>query len=163
MTPAVFIQQRIRDRRRGRILSPVVTARTFNPIRVTTPYHELGPLWSLGYHTGEDHPAPIGSLAVATTWGRVVVAGANGQGYGADYGNIVVVRTASGWFDAMFCHLSQIHVRVGDSVVPGKIVGLTGESGHVTAPHLHFEVRPAGGRFGSDVRPINVKQKGHRP
>jgi murein DD-endopeptidase MepM/ murein hydrolase activator NlpD len=163
MTPQDFIRQQIRDRRRGGVLCPAVAPETYTPYHVSTPYHKEGDLWSLGYHTGEDHPCPIGSLAVATSWGTVVAAGENGAGYGADYGNIVVVRTRSGLFDAMFCHLSSISVHVGQDVVPGQIVGHTGDTGHTFGPHLHFEVRPAGGRFGSDVRPINVKQKGHTP
>lgn len=158
-----FIRQQIQDRRGGGVLCPAVSpAPDFAPFHVGTPYRETGKLWSLGYHTGEDHPCPVGSLAVATAWGTIVAAGDNGAGYGADYGTVVVVRSRSGW-DAMFCHLSKIEVRLGEKVVPGQVVGLTGESGHVSGPHLHFEVRPAGGRFGSDVRPINVKQKGHTP
>jgi murein DD-endopeptidase MepM/ murein hydrolase activator NlpD len=162
MNRAQLIKQSKRDRKHGRILCPALDAHTYKPFRVTTPYRKQGSLWSLGYHTGEDHACPIGSLAVATSWGHVVTAGPRGAGYGADFGTIVVVRTRSGLFDYMFCHLSVIKVKVGQKVKPGQVVGLTGATGHVEGAHLHFEARPAGGRFGSDIRTINVKQKGHK-
>jgi len=48
-------------------------------------------------------------------------------------------------------------VKAGDKITPGMTVGLTGATGHVTGPHSHFEARPAGGRYGSDVHPYLVK------
>lgn len=167
MKQAGFIVQQSAAREAGEILAPCFTT-AFQPIRVSLPYaisnEAAGQDWAAGHHTGEDHACPEGSLAAAVSWGKVVAIGPNGAGsYGAAYGNLVVVRTANGFWDYMFAHLSSFRVGLGFEVEPGTIVGLTGATGNVTAPHLHFEARPAGGRYGSDVRTINVKQKGHRP
>jgi murein DD-endopeptidase MepM/ murein hydrolase activator NlpD len=44
----------------------------------------------------------------------------------------------------MYAHLSRIAVRLGERVEVGERIGLVGSSGHVTGPHLHFEVRLRG-------------------
>lgn len=138
------------------------------PLKVSTPYRETNEqagahLWSLGYHTGEDYPAPAGTPVYAVTWGHVVGVGWAGGllGWGADYGLMVIIRTASGEHDYGYAHLSTLDVRQGAKVCPGILLGRTGATGHVTGAHLHFEARPAGGRFGSDVRPLLVKQRQH--
>jgi hypothetical protein len=48
-------------------------------------------------------------------------------------------------YTTIYAHLSQALVKPGDSVVKGQLVGKSGETGHVTGPHLHFEVRKNGG------------------
>lgn len=143
-------------RRAGKVAFVVVDAVTGDPYPVTTPYGRRGPLWSLGYHTGEDHACPVGSLALATSFGKVV---AVGNAWGESYGLQVVIRTASGDYDYAHNHLSSATVDVGDHVEPGTVLGHTGQTGHAFGPHTHFEARPAGGRFGSDVHPIRVKQR----
>lgn len=174
MTPYQFVRRQIRRRRRGRVVPPCVTVE-FETLPVTTPYGATGnPAWSLGRHTGEDHAAPTGALAVAVSWGVVVcvarwrlgqptrAAGPVVQ-WGSAYGTHVIIRTASGAYDYAYCHLSSIEqgVEPGVRVFPGMILGRTGHSGGSGdfGPHLHLEARPAGGRFGSDVNPIHVKQQ----
>jgi murein DD-endopeptidase MepM/ murein hydrolase activator NlpD len=164
MKPKHLIKSEIAARKAGRIICPALHPDTGVPYLVTTDYHVEGDAWSLGYHTGEDHACPVGSLAIATTWGAVVAAGPN-TGYGSDYGNIVVIRKRDQKYDYMLCHLSQVLAEVGQDVKPGTVVGLTGHSGHVLPPgpdgaHLHFETRPAAGHFGSDVDPRFAKQAG---
>lgn len=158
-----FIRRQIYARTHGKILDPVAEPRTFEPLPVTFRYGitnaEAGIQWQAGHHTGEDHACPDGSLAVAVSWGVVVAAGP-GTSYGPSYGNVVVVRTRNGRWDALYAHLRDVRAKVGQSVRPGQILGHTGHSGFVTGSHLHFECRPAGGRYGSDVDPVHVK-KGH--
>lgn len=161
ITAEEFITHQINLRHDGGILCPAVTADTFAAYPVTFGYHVKTSLGSLGYHTGEDHACPIGSRAVAVTYGEVIYTAEGGGSYGADYGNIMVVRSLSG-FDQLYCHLSKFVLKVNDAVKPGVTLALTGESGHVTGPHLHYEVRPKGGHFGSDIRPLYAKQRGHR-
>lgn len=159
---ADLIAKMIRRRKRGKIIPPVLLAGSLRSVPISTPYREHGSEWSLGYHTGEDHACPPGSYALAVSWGTVLyVTGQPGNtvaSWGADYGTHVIIRTGSGRYDYMHAHLSVTLVRPGDKVRPGEIIGLTGATGHVTGPHDHFEARPAGGRFGSDVDPRRVKQ-----
>jgi murein DD-endopeptidase MepM/ murein hydrolase activator NlpD len=173
-TPEVYIKRQERRRRAGKVIPPCVGATLLRPFPVTTAYRKPGPLsqWSLGYHTGEDHAAPLGSLVNATSWGTVVCTalwirpGVMGlcEGpvtqWGDSYGTHVVIRMADGSHDYGVCHLSRILVRAGQEVRPGQTLGLVGHSGGSGnfGPHLHLEARLAGGRFGSDVNPVLVKQ-----
>lgn len=111
---------------------------------MTTAYHKRGPHWSLGYHTGADYAASTGTPCVA------VLSGSVRAGQDVSFGNYLVLR--SGGFDYWYCHLSHRNVTSG-SVRAGQEVAKVGSTGNATGPHLHFEKRPASGRFGSDVSP----------
>ena len=65
------------------------------------------------------------------------------------YGNVVWVDHGRQWL-TVYAHLSEIHVRAGESVSGRHVIGLSGSSGDVTAPHLHFEVW----RRGRPVDPV---------
>lgn len=151
----------IARRLRGRSITPCRTAPTTahpsgQALPVTTAYGKRGTMWMLGYHTGEDYACPEGSQAVAVTWGKVLAVGTTS--WGPAYGTMVIIRTASGRYDYAYCHLSAVLVKVGQKVRPGTLVGLTGATGNVTGPHLHFEARAAGGRYGADVAPRRVRR-----
>lgn len=152
-------QQYIADRRAGKVLNPCPGH------DVTTPWGIKGDAWGIGHHTGEDHAAPVGTPVVAVTWGHVIGVGWSALGWGADYGNMVIIETATGKYDYAYCHLHDMVVRVGQAVVPGMVLAHVGYTGHVlpvgpAGAHLHFEARPHGGRYGSDIDPIRVKKKG---
>lgn len=55
------------------------------------------------------------------------------------YGNYVVLE--HGIFECLYGHLDQITVRVGDAVSAGTIVGISGNTGKSTGPHLHIRIR----------------------
>lgn len=174
-TPEAYIRRQSSRRRHHRIIPPAVT-RTLVTLPVTTRYRVAGDAWSLGYHTGEDHAGPLGSLVNSVSWGTVVcvarwtdtptggvvVEAPTGpvHNWGTSYGTHVVIRTASGSYDVGYCHLADVLVAVGNRVRPGQTIGHLGVTGHTTGPHLHLEARPAGGRFGSDVDPLLVKRWG---
>ncbi|MYR44075.1 M23 family metallopeptidase [Streptomyces sp. SID5910] len=114
---------------------------------VGTPYHQSGSMWSSGYHTGTDFVVPTGTSLKAVGAGSVVSAG-----WGGAYGNQVVIRLADGYY-AQYAHLSSISVSAGQSVTAGQQIGLSGATGNVTGPHLHFEIRTTPD-YGSDVDPV---------
>ncbi|MGO4460384.1 peptidoglycan DD-metalloendopeptidase family protein [Streptomyces sp. M-16] len=113
----------------------------------STPYHQSGSMWSSGYHTGVDFVASTGTTVRAVGAGTVVSAG-----WGGAYGNEVVIRHADGKY-SQYGHLSQLSVSVGQSVTAGQRIGLSGATGNVTGPHLHFEIR-TGPSYGSDIDPL---------
>ncbi|MGX1565522.1 M23 family metallopeptidase [Streptomyces sp. NPDC055506] len=114
---------------------------------VGTPYHMSGSMWSSGYHTGVDFVVPTGTSLKAVGAGTVVSAG-----WGGAYGNQVVIQLEDGKY-AQYAHLSQLSVSAGQTVTAGQQVGLSGATGNVTGPHLHFEIRTSPD-YGSDVDPV---------
>lgn len=86
-------------------------------------------------HRGVDYGCPIGTPVVATTAG-VVVHAREGGGYGSAFGIHVIVRTGDVWH--LYAHLSDAQVDVGDHVQAGQQLGLSGATGNVTGPHLHY-------------------------
>lgn len=86
------------------------------------------------YHTGEDLRAAKGTPIEAIGDGRVVFADEM-----VVPGNNVLIDHGRGWF-SRYLHLSKINVRPGDLVHASTIVGLSGDTGRVEAPHLHWEI-----------------------
>ena len=95
-------------------------------------------LWA-HLHTGQDFTAPTGSPVVAIGDGSITSAGwAGAYGYR-------IVETLTDGTELWYCHLSAIGVGAGQ-VTAGQPIARVGATGsNVTAPHLHLEVRPAGG------------------
>ncbi|MFF4349376.1 peptidoglycan DD-metalloendopeptidase family protein [Streptomyces sp. NPDC001530] len=114
---------------------------------VGTAYKVAGSMWSSGYHTGVDFVVPTGTTIKAIASGTVVSAG-----WGGAYGNQVVIRHADGQY-SQYAHMSALSVSAGQSVTEGQQVGLSGATGNVTGPHLHFEIRTTP-NYGSDVDPV---------
>lgn len=114
---------------------------------IGTPYHKAGSNWSSGYHTGVDFLVWTGTPVHSVAAGTVVHAGADGA-----YGNDVIVRHADGRY-TLYGHLSRPLVSAGQSVASGQEIGISGATGNVTGPHLHFEVRTTP-NYGSDIDPV---------
>ncbi|MGV9251062.1 M23 family metallopeptidase [Streptomyces sp. NPDC003697] len=119
---------------------------------VSTGYKTGGTLWSSGSHTGIDFHAASGTTVHAAGAGTVVE-----TGWGGAYGNQVVIRMADGMY-TQYGHLSSIGVSVGQRVTPGQQIGVSGATGNVTGPHLHFEARTSP-EYGSDVDPVAYLRK----
>ncbi|MEV0535165.1 LysM peptidoglycan-binding domain-containing M23 family metallopeptidase [Kitasatospora sp. NPDC050463] len=117
-----------------------------NP-KLGTAYGVAGSMWASGHHTGADFVASTGTPLRAIAAGTVVKAGNGGA-----YGNEVEIKLADGKY-AQYAHLSSIGVTVGQTVTAGQQIGLSGATGNVTGPHLHFEIR-TGSEYGSDIDPI---------
>jgi murein DD-endopeptidase MepM/ murein hydrolase activator NlpD len=112
-------------------------------------------------HTGIDIPVKTGTQVYAGGPGRVVWVGyglLNGQ-YNPDdpYGQAVEIRHDFGYqgqtLYTVYGHMSRIDVTRGQHVESGDVLGLTGATGHVTGPHLHFEVRIGQNNFSRSRNP----------
>lgn len=90
------------------------------------------------FHPGIDLAVGPGTTVAAAGSGKVVFAGP-----GAGYGLLVEVSHGGGLV-SFYAHLSRIDVFVGEQVAAGAPVGLSGATGEVTGPHLHFELRLRG-------------------
>lgn len=133
--------QRVSEKPAGSWTSPVASR-----YRVSQKYGIRGK-WSAGHHTGIDLATPSGTPVRSVSSGTVVFAGTSG-----DYGKAVTIRMGDGKY-TLFAHLSKIHVREGNRVKAGTLIGKSGSSGRSTGPHLHFEVRAERG-YGSDIDPV---------
>lgn len=86
-------------------------------------------------HTGVDLRAALGSEVIAPNHGRVVLLGDfffSGRSLVLDHG---------GGLYTMYFHLSEFKVETGAAVHKGDVIGLSGMSGRVTGPHLHWGAR----------------------
>jgi murein DD-endopeptidase MepM/ murein hydrolase activator NlpD len=101
-------------------------------------------------HPGIDIAVPLGTPVRASGGGSVTAAG-----YDADYGLFVLLRHPSG-HETMYGHMSRLLAVDGDDVQAGQVIGLSGNSGRSTAPHLHFEIR----RDGKSVDPLDLVKEG---
>ncbi|MGX1668212.1 M23 family metallopeptidase [Streptomyces sp. NPDC055400] len=114
---------------------------------IGTAYKTAGAMWSSGYHTGVDFVIPTGTPLKAIAAGTVVSAGLDGA-----YGNEVVIQHADGKY-SQYAHMSSLSVSSGQTVTEGQQIGLSGATGNVTGPHLHFEIRSTPS-YGSDMDPV---------
>lgn len=98
------------------------------------------------FHAGVDIAGPKDSQVHAVGAGRVIYAGAY-----RGYGNLVVLKHANG-ISTHYAHLGRIDCLLGQIVSSNTPLGIIGNTGHATAPHLHFEVR----KFGNPIDPRRV-------
>jgi len=90
------------------------------------------------FHAGIDFAAASGTSVHAAAAGSVVIAGSGGN-----FGLLVVVAHGSE-LRSYYAHLSRVDVSVGQHVIVGAQLGLSGESGEARGPNLHFELRLRG-------------------
>lgn len=112
-------------------------------------------------HSGVDLQAPLGTPVLAAGPGTVTWAG-YGLYYGrydpADpYGLAVLIRHDFGYqgekLYTAYGHLDRVDVVKGQQVETGELIGISGQTGKATGPHLHFEVRLARDEFFSTRNP----------
>ncbi|GAB4454526.1 MAG: peptidoglycan DD-metalloendopeptidase family protein [Bacteroidia bacterium] len=65
------------------------------------------------------------------------------------YGQVIIVRHFNG-FETVYAHLSKILVSPNDTIKAGEVLGLGGNTGRSTGPHLHFEIRCLGVPINSE-------------
>ena len=114
--------------------------------------HPIFKIWRC--HAGIDLGASTGAKIRAADDGVVADAG-----WSTGYGNYVMLAHGKG-VTTFYAHMSKKLASDGDSVARGETIGLVGETGWATGPHLHFEVRIDGelydpmGWFGGSKKKI---------
>ena len=96
-------------------------------------------------HSGIDIPnVGYNTPVIATKSGTVMLIYSGcvegDKSCGESYGNMVKIDHGDG-VHAIYAHLSNVEVQVGDTVQQGQLIGITGSTGNSSGPHLHFEVR----------------------
>ena len=109
----------------------------FNPRRKHPVTGRISP------HNGTDWATPTGTPIVSTGDGVVIMTRKHPYA-----GNYVVIEHGSR-YKTRYLHLSKILVRKGQKVSRGQRIGLSGATGRVTGPHIHYELIDRG-------RPVNA-------
>ena len=87
-------------------------------------------------HTGIDYGCPEGTEILASNDGIVVFAGIDQTGYGF----MIIIQHNDGK-STLYAHLSQVKVVLRQKLSQSDVIGLSGNTGNSTGPHLHFEAR----------------------
>lgn len=122
VTPVSYISSKFIEPMQSKITSSFGKARVYN-----------GSL--KGYHSGTDYRAKVGTPIVSANDGKVVLV--KKRFYS---GGTVLIDHGEGIYTCYF-HMSKFDVKRGDMVKRGEKLGLSGKSGRVTGPHLHFSAR----------------------
>jgi murein DD-endopeptidase MepM/ murein hydrolase activator NlpD len=127
-------------------VSPIAANEINTPVQ---DYRYGGVFFEDVVHTGVDIPAPKGTPILAAGPGTVIWAGYGVYQGGYDptdpYGLAVTIQHDFGYQNqvlyTVYGHMEEVDVVNGQHVETGDLLGLVGETGKVTGPHLHFEVR----------------------
>ena len=102
-------------------------------------------------HLGHDWGVCVGTKVKAAKEGRVTLAY-----YSESYGYNVLINHGD-FVETRYAHMSELKVEKGQKVSKGQVIGLSGNTGDSTGPHLHFEVIIN----GKKVNPVNYVKSGH--
>lgn len=125
----------------------------YEKYKITCKYGVKGPMWSSGYHQGVDFVGIDSKNIRSITDGTV--AGINH--IHKNYGNHVEIKNTNGSI-CRYAHLSKVHVKKGDKVKCGQVIGIEGSTGNSTGSHLHFEIK-VNGKITDPIKYINNKLK----
>jgi len=110
-------------------------------------FREIHPVYGTPrMHYGQDFSVPYGTDVYATGDGTVIESGWNSGGFG----NYIVIDHGYG-LQSTYGHLSQIKVSKGTNVKRGDLIGLSGNTGTSSGPHLHYQID----QFGEHKNPVN--------
>jgi murein DD-endopeptidase MepM/ murein hydrolase activator NlpD len=105
-----------------------------------------------GFHQGLDISTEKGQPVFATADGTIESAS-----YTGDYGNLIVVQHGFGLV-TRYGHLSAFHVKPGQAVKRGDVIGYVGATGRATGAHLHYEIT-ANGRLINPLQLLTESRK----
>ncbi|PHM55233.1 murein DD-endopeptidase MepM [Xenorhabdus sp. KK7.4] len=118
---------------------------TTKQFRVSSPFNprRLNPVTGrVTAHRGVDFAMPVGTPVLAVGDGEVIVAKFDGAA-----GNFIAIRHGR-QYTTRYMHLRKLLVKPGQKVKRGERIGLSGNTGRTTGPHLHFE-------FWDNQQPVN--------
>jgi murein DD-endopeptidase MepM/ murein hydrolase activator NlpD len=138
-----------------------ISANTINWPLWNYRYGGTFPGWEGVVHTGIDIDAPLGTPVRAAAAGKVVWAGYGlyaGKFESKDpYGIAVTILHDFGFqgekLYTIYAHMNEVFVRPDQLVNTGDVLGIVGETGATTGPHLHFEVRWKENQFSNTLNP----------
>lgn len=99
-------------------------------------------------HKGVDWACPVGTAVKASSGGTVITAG-----WSSSYGYTILIQHSDGK-QTRYGHMSKLLVSAGQTVSQNEKIGLSGNTGNSTGPHLHFEILVN----GTQVDPLNFLQ-----
>ncbi len=99
-------------------------------------------------HTGVDYSAKVNTQVISPLDGVVTAAY-----WGENGGNQLVINHERYGISTGYAHLNNIQVAKGQRVKQGQNIALTGKTGNVTGPHLHFRIKDAAGNY---INPENM-------
>jgi murein DD-endopeptidase MepM/ murein hydrolase activator NlpD len=116
-------------------------------------------------HHGIDMPNPVGEQVRAAGSGRVIWAADSLRVEDSaifqnspSYGNVVLIEHDFGYrgepLFTLYAHLSAVLAEQGQFVQAGDVIGLVGETGRVSGPHVHFEVRMGENHYRATYNPL---------
>ncbi|QMV32304.1 M23 family metallopeptidase [Thermus thermophilus] len=122
-------------------------------------------------HQGYDFPMPEGTPLLAAYDGEVTFAGWENPFYCppldktvSGLGVVLRHRLPNGEvFLSIYAHMSEVHVKTGNLVRTGQVLGLSGNTGCSTGPHLHFEMRRLRGTAWPVFDPYGWEGEGEDP
>ena len=106
---------------------------------------DFGATTTGGRNDGINIAAPVGTPIRASASGFITYAGDELKAYG----NLVLIKHSGGYTTA-YAHADRLVVVKGDYVASGQVIGYTGETGDISGPQLHFEIR-------SNTTPVNPR------
>lgn len=124
---------------------------SFGNLRKTSSFgmrmHPIYKTWKL--HAGDDYAGAMNTAIRATAGGKVTRSGPSGTGWGT------MVKIQDGAYSYIYAHLNKAIAQIGSTIGKGGLVGLLGNTGASTGPHLHYEVH----KNGRPIKP-NAYAKG---
>ena len=128
----------------GRYSFPLVCDHSTDAMTVTSPYgHRQAPkVGASTNHMGLDLRANY--VPVLATEDNGIVVSVKNEGKGGNVIRVEYARADGSKFQTAYMHLSQMNVKEGDKVSAGQPIGVSGNTGNSTGPHLHFSVKKVG-------------------
>lgn len=125
----------------GRYSFPLACDHSTDAMTVTSPYgHRQAPkVGASTNHMGLDLRANY--VPVLATEDNGIVVSVKNEGKGGNVIRVEYARADGSKFQTAYMHLSQMNVKEGDKVSAGQPIGVSGNTGNSTGPHLHFSVK----------------------